>query len=174
MIELEKTYLVKEIPVDLSKCKFNEMIDIYIPKDSSHPKLRIRKNGDSFSITKKELLDKNDASQQKEHTIILTEEEFNSLKKVEGKKIHKLRYYFDYKNRQCELDIFLDELKGLILADFEFDKVEEKDKFEMPEFCLVDVTQDEDIAGGVLCGKTYDQLKDYLDKYKYKRLLLNN
>ena len=46
MIELEKTYLAKEIPQGLKDCNSKEIIDIYIPKSNAHPKIRIRKNGD--------------------------------------------------------------------------------------------------------------------------------
>ena len=53
MIELEKTYLAKNIPENLQNCKFKEIVDIYIPKYSEHPKLRIRKNGNRYEVTKK-------------------------------------------------------------------------------------------------------------------------
>lgn len=49
MIELEKTYLVKKLPKDLLGCKFKEVIDVYFPKESDHPSLRLRKNGDEFA-----------------------------------------------------------------------------------------------------------------------------
>jgi len=71
-LELEKTFLVKKLPLDLFDAKSKEIIDIYFPKDSLHPKLRLRKNGDNFELTKKELV-KDDASEQIEHTIALNE-----------------------------------------------------------------------------------------------------
>jgi len=55
MDEIEKTYLVKYLPEGLVTCKHKEIYDIYLPKDSSHPALRIRKNGDQYEITKKKL-----------------------------------------------------------------------------------------------------------------------
>jgi len=171
MIELEKTYLAKRIP-DLKNCKFKEIIDIYIPKTKEHPKLRIRKNGDKYEITKKEPVNEEDASHQEEQTIILTEEEFNALNKLEGKKTRKLRYYYDYNGRTAEIDVFQDDLKGLVVIDFEFDSVEEKDKFEMPDFCLADITQEQFVAGGMICGKKYEDIEEDLKRFNYKKLFL--
>ena len=41
----------------------------------------------------------------------------------------------------------------------------------MPDFCLVEVTQDEVFAGGVLAGKKYSDIEKDLRKYKYKKIL---
>jgi adenylate cyclase len=173
MIELEKTYLAKELPKNLKECKSKEIIDVYIPKESEHPKLRLRKNGNKFELTKKEPVNEGDASNQREQTIILTETEFEALnKQIEGKRIHKLRYLYDYNERTAEFDIFQDKLLGLVVVDFEFEKIEEKDKFQMPDFCLVDITQELFIAGGIVCGKSYEDIKKSLEKFGYKKLFL--
>ncbi|HAT74307.1 MAG: hypothetical protein US30_C0002G0041 [Candidatus Moranbacteria bacterium GW2011_GWF2_36_839] len=171
MIELEKTYLAKNIPANIKKSKWREVIDIYIPKSSDHPVLRIRKNGDSFEMTKKTPISDNDKSVQKEQTISLSEKEFEVLKKTEGRKIFKKRYYYDYNKNIAEIDIFKEGLSGLVLIDFEFKNKKEKDRFKMPEFCLVEVTQEEFIAGGMLCGKKYKDIEKNLNKLKYKKIL---
>ena len=172
MYELERTYLAKYIPEGLEKCEKKEIIDIYIPKIKEHPTLRIRKNGNKFEITKKEPIE-NDSSHQEEQTIGLTEEEFNELMKLDGKRVRKIRYFYRYKDRIAEIDVFQDKLKGLILVDFEFESKQEKDSFIMPEFCLADVTQEEFIAGGMLCGKSYEDIEKELESYQYKKLYLS-
>ena len=53
MLELEKTYLAKYLPEDLMTCRKKEIVDIYLPKDSPHPKLRLRKSWSWYEITKK-------------------------------------------------------------------------------------------------------------------------
>ena len=171
MIELEKTYLAKYIPKDIEHCKSKEIIDIYIPKSKEHPTLRIRKNGDNYEITKKEPVNKGDSSHQEEQTIILRKDEFNELKKLDGKVARKIRYYFEYNGRTAEIDVFQDKLKGLILVDFEFKSKAEKDAFKMPEFCLADVTQEKFIAGGMLCGKSYENIEKELERFKYKKIV---
>ena len=92
-IELEKTYLVKYLPNGLEKCPSKEIKDIYIPKESEHSVLRIRQNGDKFEITKKQPTEGTDSSEQYEHTISLTKEEFTALEQVPGKNVRKIRYY---------------------------------------------------------------------------------
>ena len=170
MIELEKTYLAKKFPEGLENCEFKEIIDIYIPKSSEHPKIRIRKNGNKFEATKKEPVSDGDASCLKEQTMILTEAEFNAFKEIDGKKVRKLRYYYDYNGRTAEIGVFQDSLKGLVAIDFEFATIEEKDIFKMPDFCLADVTQEVFLAGGMICGKSYEALEDNLKRFNYKKL----
>jgi len=172
MIELEKTYLAKELPTNLKDCKSKEIIDIYIPKSSEHPTLRIRKSGDKYEITKKEPIVEGDSSRQLEQTIILTEAEFNTLNQTDGKRVSKIRYYYEYNGRMAEIDVFQEDLKGLVLIDFEFETIEEKDAFIMPDFCLADVTQEKFTAGGMICGKTYEDIEDNLKRYKYQKLFI--
>ena len=169
-IELEKTYLVKEIPVGVSKCEFKEILDIYIPESYPHPVLRIRKKGDKFEITKKTPVNDKDSSEQHEHTIPLTREEFEVLEKSPGKRLRKYRYYYKYDGLVSEVDVFKDELEGLVLVDFEFKSVKDKDTFKIPDFCLAEVTQDATIAGGILAGKKYSDIETVLKKYGYKKI----
>ncbi len=175
MIELEKTYLAKFIPDGLENCKYKEIIDVYIPKESAHPSLRLRKNGDHFEMTKKEPIKEGDASQQQEQTIILTEQEFIALnKQVEGKRLRKIRYQLQYKNNTAEVDVFQDALAGLVLVDFEFKSNRDKNNFQMPGFCLADVTQEKFIAGGMLCGKSYEDIENNLARFGYKKLIIKS
>jgi adenylate cyclase len=173
MIELEKTYLVKLLPEGIKNCDSKEIIDVYIPASSEHPTLRIRKNGDKYEMTKKEPILGNDASEQEEQTIILTENEFNGLKDINGKIVRKIRYFYKHNNKIAEIDVFQDRLKGLVLVDFEFNTKEEKDSFEIPDFCLTDVTQEKFIAGGMLCGKSFEDIKEDLTKLNYNSITLD-
>jgi adenylate cyclase len=186
MIELERTFLAKYLPGDLQDCESKEIIDIYIPQDVKHPCLRLRKNGDRYEMTKKAPIKEGDATIQKEQTIILTRDEFESLSKVEGKRIYKIRYYYPstgstgslqagsgqvpYKDLIAEFDVFQEDLDGLVLVDFEFKGEKEKDDFRKPDFCLADVSQEQFIAGGMLCGKEYTQIEGKLKGFGYNKL----
>ncbi|MFS6779579.1 CYTH domain-containing protein, partial [Staphylococcus aureus] len=134
---------------------------------TEHPSLRIRKKGNSFEITKKQPLDESDSSEQSEHTIKVTEEEYNSLIQIKGKKVSKIRYDYNYNGINAEIGVFQDELKGLVLVDVEFTDSNSKDAFKMPDCCLLDVTQDDTFAGGLLCGKKYKDIEDHLKKLGY-------
>ena len=70
----------------------------------------------------------------------------------------------------AEVDILVDRLKGLVLMDFEFNTVEEKSAFKMPGVALVDVTQEDFIAGGLLAGKTYNDIVLELKRFNYKQI----
>jgi CYTH domain-containing protein len=47
-----------------------------------------------------------------------------------------MRYQYLVRKTIAEIDIFQDHLKGLILIDFEFETIEEKKSFIVPDFCL--------------------------------------
>lgn len=172
MLELERTYLVKYLPADLADCPQKEIIDIYFPRQAAHPTLRLRQQGNRFELTKKKRIEIADASAQEETTIDLSAQEFEALAKMEGKRLRKTRYDYIQAGRTAQIDVFQDELAGLVLADFEFEGIAEKDLFEMPEFCLRDVTQEEFVAGGMLGDRSYADLEAELTRRGYRRLSL--
>ena len=173
MIELERTFLAKRLPAGLKACKHKDMIDLYIPKESEHPVLRITKNGEHYEMTKKKPVRGDDASKQEEQTIILTKDEIDVLMNLPGKKTEKTRHYYPYKGKTLEIDVFQGALKGLVLVDAEFSPDEEKNAFAMPDFCLADVTHEKILAGGMVCGKSYEDLKNRLEQYPYQKLVLD-
>ncbi|MFA6461830.1 MAG: adenylate cyclase [Candidatus Woesearchaeota archaeon] len=171
MIEHERKFLIKYLPELLHQCKFKEIIDIYLPAHHHNPNLRIRKNGNKYEITRKEVID-GDTSKLKEDNLLINEEEFKELEKeITGKRVHKVRYYYPYQNLIAEIDVFQGDLKGLILVEFEFPSLEEKEGFTIPEFCLVEVTKTskEVFAGGMLCGKKYVDIEQELKKWGYEK-----
>jgi len=85
--------------------------------------------------------------------------------------VEKIRYYYNHNGDKAEIDIFKDAMDGLVLVDFEFSSHEEKDSFEMPEFCLAEVTHEEFIAGGMLCGKKYEDIESKLADFGYQKPL---
>lgn len=170
--EIELTYLAKSLPKDLTKYPCKEMIDLYIPVSFDHPTIRIRKNGDKYVITKKEPYEDapTDSSHMLEQTIKITEKEFIEFTKFPAKKVEKHRYEYPYQGLTAEFDVFQGDLAGLVLIDFEFKTREDQAKFVMPDFCLVEVTQEKFIAGGMLCGKKYDDIQNRLNEYNYQKI----
>lgn len=169
MIEIEReyTYLVKYLPDGLFDCPSKEMIDLYIPDNVIHPTLRIRKQGEKMMITKKTPVEDADRSIQQEQTITLNQLEYDALTKSSNKCIQKTRYYYPRQWHICEIDIFTGGLQGLVVVDIEFKNIQEMKEIMMPEFCLADITQDERIAGGMLAGKTYEEIKPRIMHYGY-------
>ena len=168
-IELERTFLAKYIPEGLGE--FEELEDCYFPKDVAHPILRLRRRGDKLVMTKKSPRVEGNFSEFIEETIKLNSEEYGVFNLVDGKGHSKKRYSYDFaEGVKCEVDVYQGDLKGLVVVDFEFDSVELKNSFVAPDFCLVDVTQEEFIAGGYLCGKKYEDIEERLNDLGYRRL----
>ena len=86
----------------------------------------------------------------------------------------KLRYYFDYKGKIVEFDVFQGILKGLEVAEIEFEDEEEKKNFPIPDFCSHDITQEKFIAGGLICGKSYEDVEQELKRYGYENISQNH
>lgn len=169
MDEFELTYLPKSLP-NLSGCVSKEMLDIYLPSMSEHPHLRIRRSGDTFEITNKLPVKEGDASHQLETTIKLSREEFEELAQVPGKRVAKTRYLYSEGGKTYEIDVFQGDLKGLVLVDIEFASLEEKASFTAPDWVLVEMTQENFIAGGMLCGKSYADIEEKLSAFGYSAL----
>jgi CYTH domain-containing protein len=172
MIELELTFLAKSLPPNLKNCPAKKIVDLYVEGGSIHSSLRIRRNGEEFELTRKAPVEAGDASKQSETTISLNQSEFESLSSTKSREIEKTRYFFDHEGRTAEFDVFEGGLKGLIVIDFEFENEAEKASFAMPGFCLAEITQETFIAGGVLAGKSYDNISEELEKFCYQKLQL--
>jgi hypothetical protein len=169
-LERERTFLAKELPQEIKATEPTRIVDIYIPDTPAHSHLRLRQNGKTYEITKKTSVAAGDASEHIEQTIPLTEEEFAALSRCSAKRVAKDRYRVVIDGILAEIDVFIEDLAGLVLIDFEFDTEDEKDNFIPPSIVLADVTQENFIAGGLLAGKTYDTIAPELARFCYKKL----
>lgn len=169
-VELELTYLAKSLPADLAGYPSILITDIYYPHDVPEPNLRLRQKGDRYEITKKVMANGNDSSHMIEETIPLSAKEFAALTASGGKRVTKRRYAYNYTGRMAEIDVFQGGLEGLVLVDFEFTNRDQQQDFDMPDFCLADVTQELFIAGHQLIGKSYADIAADLTRFNYKPL----
>lgn len=169
-LELEKTYLARQLPAGLLECRSEVIRDLYMPESADHPILRLRQRGDRYEITKKIPVEGADSSRQNEHTISLTPEEFQALSHSPGRLAAKRRYYCTIEGHEAEVDIYEENLAGLVIIDFEFADEQSLESFIAPSICLADVTQEAFAAGGVLAGKTYEEIEPVLQRYGYEKL----
>ncbi len=170
MLELERTYLLKYLPEGCLDSPHKLVVDTYYPLESKHPVLRLRQSSEKFELTKKTPVEGQNASAHTEETIKLSSEEAAALRQLSGKVVSKIRYYYPYKGRTADVDIFQGDLSGLILVDLEFDDAGSLETFLMPDFCLADVTEEEFLAGGMLCGKKYADISENLARFRYTRI----
>ena len=136
-IEIERKFLVKEMPDNLDNYERVDMTQGYL---NTNPVVRIRKENDDYVLTYKG----SGLLSRSEYNLPLNEESFNHLiKKCDGIIISKSRYKIPLKNNLiAELDIFKGDLDSLKLVEVEFNSVEEADNFIPPEWFGEDVTTD--------------------------------
>lgn len=171
-LELERTYLAAALPADIAQCR-NELIqDVYVPETVDHALLRLRKRGNRHVITKKIPIDSKDSTRQREHTIPLSKDEYDALALCSKKRATKRRYYCSLAGHNAEVDVYQDELAGLVIIDFEFSNEADMDAFVPPPICLADVSQEAFAAGGKLAGRRYKDIEPLLQQYAYKPLIL--
>lgn len=169
--EFERLFLARELPRAVFESRSKEIHDIYFPRDQAHCKLRLRKSGDKFEITKKEPAKGDDSSHLLEYTIPLTPAEFETLRQIEGKEVRKLRYFYEADDVTYEVGVFQDALLGLVTIDVEFNSRAQMEAFSMPGWFLAEATQAGFLAGGELCGKAYADITAELQKYNYVPIL---
>ena len=111
-MEIERKYLVHCLPEDYKTYPRKEIEQGYL---SANPVVRIRKSDEDYILTYKG----SGFMIREEYNLPLTKEAYEHLRpKADGILIHKIRYYIPYQEKYTiELDVFLDSLAPLILAD---------------------------------------------------------
>ena len=92
-------------------------------------------------------------------SIYLSEEEYEVLSVFEGNELRKNRYPYEHEGRVYAVDLFLGDLRGLVLAETDFDDDEELDAFNAPSFAHLDVTRDELFTGARLVELTAEEIR---------------
>jgi len=135
--EIERVYLAKALPKDLSKSQ-SVMIKV---GDFHNPTridaLRIRQKGDKYEIIKKEgesLLNRT------EHVIFITKEEFDILWEGVQWSNEKVRIIYDFNGTLCEIDFYQGELEGYCRVEVEFKDKIEAESFKSPDWFGPEIT----------------------------------
>lgn len=171
LVEIELAYLVSCIPDEVQASQPQPYVDTYLSNDNDLiTKLRLRKKGAQFELTKKIVFDTADTSVQGEFNIPLTEDEYKMFRQLGRRELEKDRYVISLQDRHAEVDIFKGLLTGLVIIEFEFGSQAERDAFTPPDICIADVTQEDFIAGAYLAGKHYVDIEPQLQKFGYRPL----
>ena len=167
-MEYELTFLLSRVPDEAAQATGTKMEDSYLPNDLAvHPRLRIRRNGDKYFLTKKTPVSEGDASAHIEQTIELDRAEYDALREASSRRVTKTRYAVSIAGHDCEVDVFEGALTGLAVIDFEFKTKYAMSNFVAPDVCGGDVTQESFIAGGMLAGRSIDDIKPELNRLGY-------
>ena len=161
-VERERRYLLRELPRGLKLSDPHAQItDNYL----TGTRLRLRKvrtpetNEWKLKLTQKACPAPPDFSRTLITNLYLSPYEYEVLSVFEGNEIRKNRYPFEHEGRRYSVDVFLGDLRGLILAETDFDTDEELDSFPLPAFALLDVTREEVFTGARLVELTAEDLR---------------
>jgi CYTH domain-containing protein len=161
-IEKESTFLLNSIPKDLSDWKKEYTKDTYLPPDSGHPMIRLRKRGDKLFMTKKYPKVAGDFSTMIEETINLLDYEYTFLEEnLSGNVLEKTRYSKQFEGYIIEIDEYLDDLAPLKVMDIEWDG--EVQELDLSQFDIKkEITQQNSLAAGNLAGKKFSEIENLL------------
>lgn len=163
-MEIERKFLVRQVPGQLSDYKKKEIEQGYL---SRNPVLRIRKSNEHYILTykMKAAVPDSTALLNNEIEAVLSEEAYLHLRdKVDNHVITKTRYLIPLGNHSCigadgyaetytltgELDVFHGILEGLVFIEVEFPSVAAADSFTAPEWFGEDVSDDRRYRNGYL------------------------
>lgn len=134
-MEIERKYLMTELPFDISGMKKTEMEQSYI---SFFPTIRLRKEDSLYFLTTK---GRGDLAHEELELEISKEEYIKLQEKVEGNIIKKTRYYIPLMHDLVgEFDVYHEDLAGLFTIEVEFSSIEEANSFQAPDWFGMDVT----------------------------------
>lgn len=138
--EIERKFLVKELPPEIDRYPHSEIIQGYLMITDNGVEVRVRKRAGrcTHSVKSGKGLVRKEAEKE------ITEAEFNKhWPETLGKRVEKVRYDIEYEDYMIELDIYSGALRGLVVAEVEFESEEDSSQFEPPEWFGEEVTFDE-------------------------------
>lgn len=149
-MEIERKYLVRDLPEDLDQYEHYEIEQAYL---CTSPTLRIRRMGDAYILTVKEhVVANSSAIHNREEEFSLSAESYSRLMaKCDSGKVSKTRYRIDLRRNTgdgahvglvAELDIFHGRHRGLMLVEVEFPNTDAANRFTPPSWFGPDVSRD--------------------------------
>lgn len=134
-MEIERKYLVRKLPENLEQYNKKKIAQGYL---CTEPVVRIRRSNDNYYMTYKG----DGLMVREEYNLPLTQEAYEHLRpKIDGLLIAKTRYLIPLDNKlTAELDVFEEDLNGLVIVEVEFNTVEEANAFHAPDWFGEDVT----------------------------------
>jgi len=162
-IEHERRFLIRECP-DLSTSTCRLIEDLYVSE--SRLRLRAITHSDGqqreFKLCKKYPSD--DPLSGAIVNIYLTANEHAALSHLPSRRIRKRRYHLQYAAAAFSLDVFEDQLIGLILCEAEAASAAGLKLLDFPTWAALEVTYDPFFTGGNLVHISASDLKAKLSE----------
>jgi CYTH domain-containing protein len=139
ILEIERKFVVDQPPDSESLSRSTSIEQGYLAVDADGTEVRIRRKGDRCSQTIK----KGEGLSRLESEITLSSDQFDALWPLTGgHRLEKVRFEIPFGGLVIELDVFKGDLEGLIVAEVEFESVEQSGRFEPPDWFGKEVTED--------------------------------
>lgn len=144
-MEIERKFTINKLPDNLDQYPCLTLEQGYL---NTAPVVRVRRENDDFYLTYKG----KGFLAREEYILPLNEEAYYHLReKADGLIISKKRYRIPYDDKlTIELDVFEAPLAPLVLAEVEFDSIEEANAFTPPAWFEKDVTEDRSFSNSEL------------------------
>lgn len=146
-LEIERRFLIKQLPKDLEKHQ-KRLIEQYYLKAESDMQIRVRRvDGKECFVTQKRAI----GMIREEHEDKVSVDVFDAMHPASvSKTIFKTRYLIPYQKLTIELDVFAGFLEGLSIAEIEFPDVEGANGFVPLDWFAREVTDDVDYSNRTL------------------------
>ena len=169
-MEIERKYLIKNLPFNLNDYTCLEMEQAYI---FTNPVIRVRRKS-TVSATQETMykyiltLKSSGILSRQEYELELDKDAYcNLIKKAEGNVISKKRYLIPLDNNlTLELDVFDGVFKGLVIGEIEFPDEETSKKYNPPEYLFREVTFDTRFHNSTLSTMSSDDILNFLVSLK--------
>ena len=136
-MEIERKFLTKNIPFDITVFPKNEISQCYIALD---PTIRLRKSNKKYFLTVK---GKGSIAHEEFEMEISEKQYLNLLKKSDTENLIKTRYFIPIDGGlTAETDIYHGFLEGLITTEVEFESLDKAESFNPPEWFGKDISFD--------------------------------
>lgn len=148
-MEIERKFLIRELPENLADYTFHTLEQGYLNTD---PVVRVRREDETYYLTYKG----KGFLAREEYNLPLNADAYAHLvEKADGNIIRKKRYLIPIEGTglTIELDVFEAPFAPLILAEVEFESIEEAQAFVPPSWFGEDVTENREYSNSYLSRK---------------------
>ena len=157
--EIERKFLVKEMPKDIKKCKKHEVIQGYLRTGDVEE--RVRSIDDNKFV---HTIKAGSGLERKEYEQNIDKVVFDELlKQTVGSLILKTRHVYSLGSaKNAEIDIYKSPVNGLKTVEVEFASVKEAKAFEVPAWFGEEITEDKRYKNQALAMGSLDEESDII------------
>ena len=160
-IERERRFLLERLPANAEVHRVRRITDYYLENTTLRLRVQVDDDGSPlFKLTQKIPSPGAGAQQGWITTMYLAEQEFLMISQLPSRRLDKTRYSVP----PLGIDVFDGALKGLILAEAEFDSSASVAELTIPPFIVREVTDDVRFTGGELVRSSRDGLLALLNE----------